>query len=180
MRKHPISILILSLLVAVSVYFAQAEQKKKDTQATTTKNQATTSKSTNKALHEEIVALERQVYEAIKKTDRFGFASRLADDCVIIDDRGYVWYGTSGMTGFDTLKEYSFEDLKTLELGNNLVLLTYILQRKGTYQENRTDFSDHDRVSSIWAKRDGKWLGVFHQETPFKQHTSTRQQSETK
>ena len=162
MRKRLISIFILTLL-AGSVYCAQLEQEKKVGRPTTN-TQTANSRSTNKALEDKIVALERQVAEAIKRNDMNAFGSLLTDDYVQVDSAGatpkFVLVKNEGNFA---IKDYSMEDIRVVELNPEAALLTSKFAQKGTYQGK--DYSTHGYSSSVWVKRGGKWLCAFSQVT---------------
>jgi hypothetical protein len=163
MRKHLISIFILSFL-AVSVYCAQTEQEKRE-ERPTTKTQKANLRSTNKVLEDNIVALERQVAEAIKRNDMDAFGSLLTDDYVQVDSAGATPKSVLVKNeGNFTIKDYTMEDIRVVELNQDTALLTSKFAQKGKYQGK--DYSTHGYSSSVWVKRGGKWLCAFSQVTP--------------
>ena len=59
-----------------------------------------------------------------------------------------------GATGFDASK-FVLSDWKAVKLNDDAMLVTYTLKMSGTP-------GDGERASTIWAKQDGKWLGMLH------------------
>ena len=53
-------------------------------------------------------------------------------------------------------------DLVARPLSVDIALVTYVSFRR--YEDGRTD--RHSLRSSVWRRRDGRWLMVFHQGTP--------------
>jgi hypothetical protein len=60
-----------------------------------------------------------------------------------------------GVQGFDASKA-ELSDWKTVKLTDDASLVTYVAKIPGLPTEYH---------SSIWVKRNGKWLGMFHQGT---------------
>lgn len=56
------------------------------------------------------------------------------------------------------LTDYNMEEIKVVQLDTNTVCISYRITMYGVPDENRYH-------SSVWVKRDGKWLNIFFQET---------------
>jgi hypothetical protein len=102
-------------------------------------------------------ANEKLVWDAFKAHNYDAFASYLTDDFKEIEMDGvYDKAGSvKGVQGFDASKA-ELSDWKTVRLTDDASLVTYVAKIPGFPTEYH---------SSIWVKRNGKWLGMFHQGT---------------
>jgi hypothetical protein len=113
-------------------------------------------------------AKEREAWDLIKKKDYDTFASMLASDQILVaPDAVYDKPGTlNGLKSFELI-EVTFSDWKYLPIDAAAFAITYT-----AYSKARMDGKDMPaeswRHSSAWVNRDGKWLSVYHQETPVK------------
>ena len=159
--------IIAALLVVAAACATQGPASNAPANTTANTNVPTTkSESLSEA---DVMAKEKQVWDAIKKKDFDGFAAFLSDDQVYVSSQGVKDKKTSldGMkSGFAnmTMTDYSFTDFKTLPLDKDAVVVFYTATAKGTMDGK--DFPPMaQRNSSVWANRGGKWQVVFHQET---------------
>jgi uncharacterized protein DUF4440 len=122
----------------------------------------------NKALEEKIVALEKKGWEAITKKDWNGLSSLLAEDFVEVGEMGIRGKSAAieDLKANFTLKEYSMEDAKVLELGKDAGLLVYQPVQKGSYQGQ--DLPSKTNCSAAYVRRGGKWLNISFQQTAAK------------
>ncbi len=103
-------------------------------------------------------ANDRIVWDLFKAKNYDAFASLLAPDLIevepdaVSDKAGSV----KGVSMFDASKAV-LSDFKSVNLDDDAALTTYIVKGDGT-----PDAPLGVRHSSIWVKRDGKWLGLFH------------------
>jgi len=86
-----------------------------------------------------------------------GLMSLIAEDFVEFGKSGRVWTARSirDLLEIPVTASISIEDFEVAELGNCVVLATYLMP--GSPSVNR---------SSIWVRRRGRWLIRFHQGTP--------------
>ncbi len=105
-------------------------------------------------------ALENQVWDALKRRDYTAFGNFLADDSVEVEPDGvFDKAGSiSGVQQFDASK-YTLSDFAVTKIDDDASLVTYIVHAPAPSTET-------ERHSTIWARRNGKWLAVFHQGTP--------------
>jgi hypothetical protein len=171
MKKYSVSIFITSLLATSWLCFAQAQQEQKQNKPATAHQSQ--SSSTNKALQEKIIVLEKQVVEALKKKDWNTFDSLLAEDCVVVGGDGVQRKPEmlQDLKANYSLSDFSMTDVNVVAVNKDTALIAYKAMGKGSYKGE--DWSEQAYGSSVWAKRGGKWLTVLHQETPVKQQTST-------
>lgn len=102
------------------------------------------------------IANEKIVWDLFKAKNYDGFATLLAADFIEIEPFGvYDKAGAvKGVQTFDASKVV-LSDWKAVKLGDDAMLVTYTTKMPGMP-------GDGERSTSIWAKRDGKWLGVLH------------------
>lgn len=102
------------------------------------------------------VANEKIVWDFFKSSNLDAFATLLASDFWQVQPDGVYDKADSlkGLAGFDASKA-ELSDWKTLKLNNDATVVTYVFKMLGTP-------GDGERLSSIWANRNGKWVAVFH------------------
>jgi hypothetical protein len=107
------------------------------------------------------VAMEKQVWDAIKSKNYDLFASFLADNAIEVEETGvYDKAGSvKGIQEFDASKAM-LSDFKTVNLDSDATVVTYLVKIpiKGMNPLG-------ERHSTIWVNRGGKWQAAFHQGT---------------
>lgn len=108
------------------------------------------------------IANEKMVWEAIKSKNPEAFGAFLAPDSVEVEADGvYDKTGSMhGITMFDASKA-ELSDWKSVKFDSDASLVTYMVMLPGAKP-------DHERHTTIWVNRGGKWLAFFHQGTPVK------------
>jgi len=116
------------------------------------------------SLEQQIVAKEREGLDALKAGDLTLFGNLTADDAVFVDSRGPAGKAQvmSNVAGF-RITEYTMADVKYLRISRDSGLISYKITEKGV--SHGKEFAAQVYVSSIWAKRGGKWACLFSQET---------------
>src|ERR1039458_9470433 len=148
-----ILVLVLSPLMVALVY-AQA-QKPVET--------APASGSPADALREQIVAQERAGLDALETGDLTAFGASTADDAIFVDAHGSATKAeVMEHTAEFRLHDYTMADVRLIPLSANSGLIVYTLTESGA--SHGKDFTARVHVSSLWLKRDGKWLCEFSQE----------------
>jgi hypothetical protein len=112
------------------------------------------------ASSDDLVAREKQIWDAIKKKDFDGFASFLADDQIEVWESG-VNDKAASVEGVKqaNLTSAVLSDFKATKLNDNATLVTYVVKGSGDLSPTG------ERSSTIWARRSGQWLAAFHQGT---------------
>ena len=114
-----------------------------------------------------LVTLERQSWDAWQKRDGKFFESFLSVDHVEVGFGG-IADKTTVVTGVASaacvVRSYSVEGFKVAMLDAHTALLTY-KARQDTLCAGKLVPSPV-WVSSLYLKRDGRWLNVFYQQTP--------------
>jgi hypothetical protein len=104
------------------------------------------------------IANERIVWDLFKAKNYDAFGDLLVTDFIEVEPFGvYDKAGSvEGVSTFDASKAV-LSDLKSVNLDDDAALVTYTVNNPA----NRA-YPKGERHSSIWVKRDGKWLGLFH------------------
>ena len=113
----------------------------------------------------EVIGYEKKSWIAGKNKERAVYAGMLAEDFRRITEDGLT-NRNDELRDLNTvdLQEYSLSDMRGTEVSADVVLLTYKF-----YVQLSADgqpFAGTFFASSLWAKRQGKWVSVFTQETP--------------
>jgi hypothetical protein len=110
------------------------------------------------------IATERALWETLKNKDYNGFGSFLADDSIQVEPGGVHDKAGSikGVGEFD-LSKAQLSDFKSVPFDADAAVVTYVLKLPGS--------APAERHSTIWAKRDNRWLAVFHHATPIPRGT---------
>lgn len=61
------------------------------------------------------------------------------------------------------ITEYKATDARVTMLSKDVAAVTYVLAQKGTFKG--TELHPRNYATSVWVKRDGKWLEALYQET---------------
>ena len=152
-RMSILAALLLAALVCTALI--QLSARPSSVKAAATPN-------TSAAISEDdLIAREKQVWDALKRKDYDAFAAFLADDQMEVNSSGvYDRAGTiKGVKEID-LSSATLSDFKVLKLDNDAAVVTYLV--KGATPLFTAEGELH---STVWVKRKGKWLAVFHQGT---------------
>lgn len=119
-------------------------------------------------LEEKVIAKEREGLDALKSGNLELFGDLTADDAVLVDAHGPASKAQvlQNVAAFK-LTDYSMEGMEFRRLSEDSGLISYKISEKGI--SHGKEFSAQAYVSSIWAKRSGKWVCVFSQETAARQ-----------
>ena len=121
------------------------------------------------ATKQELMALEEQYWNAIKERDP-ATAEALSDDpCVIVGAQGVGEVDRASLgkmleSAEYELESFAFEDVHMRPVSDDVVALAYKVKEKLVVDGARVDLEAFD--SSVWVRRDGKWVCVVHTESP--------------
>jgi hypothetical protein len=109
---------------------------------------------------DDVIANEKLVWELFRTRNFEAFQTLLAPEFMEIEPTGvYDRAGTvKGVSEMDA-SQFDLADWKALKFDEDAALVTYTVTMKGPKPQK-------DYHATIWAKRDGKWLGFHHQGTP--------------
>jgi ketosteroid isomerase-like protein len=116
------------------------------------------------ALQEQIVAQERAGLDALKTGDLEAFGNATSEDAIFVDAQGIATKAEvmQHVTAF-RLRDYTITGVRFLPLSPDSGLIAYDIVESGT--SHGRDFTARVHISSLWRKRDGKWMCAFSQET---------------
>ena len=112
-----------------------------------------------------LIANETRINEAIKRRDLSGFKNLVTDDAVTVGSKGVAPVGELAKFLFATqfaLVNFTIENPQVRMLSDNVALLTYKSTVVTTFDGKKTTGTTY--ASTVWVKRKGKWLAIFHQE----------------
>jgi len=118
--------------------------------------------------NEEVIAREKQAWEAVKTKDAEGFRNIMANDGIYVSHHGILDpTGTINETKELQLTDLSFSDWKVLPIEKDSVLVTYTAHINGRIK-GMPLVSSQVRGSTAWVRREGKWLAIYHQDSEAK------------
>ncbi|MFL6210257.1 MAG: DUF4440 domain-containing protein [Pyrinomonadaceae bacterium] len=117
---------------------------------------------------------EKQIWEAVKSKNGETFGNMLTDDFVFISYDGF--YDKAGT--IKGIKEFNgtdvtFSDWKVVPIDADAAVVTYHISMTAPMTPNAKPAPMSLRASSVWVKRGGKWLGIFHQDTMVEEKKAT-------
>lgn len=105
------------------------------------------------------LASEKAIWEMLKSKNYDGFASFLAPESIEVEPNGvFDKAGSVAEVRRVDLSKAQLSDFKSVPFDADAELVTYQVKLPGSMPA--------ERHSTIWAKRNGKWLAVFHHGTP--------------
>jgi len=122
--------------------------------------------SISSADEKNLVTMEREAWEIIKKKDWKGFDRLLTTDFVWIDDGGTIAGREAAVKyfmGLD-LSNFTMEDVKVTAFAPNVAFVTYRITEDGHFQGEPLPAKPY-YIGSGYVKRGGKWGNFFVQTT---------------
>lgn len=112
------------------------------------------------------IAQEKAIWDTIKNKNYDAFAAMLTNEQVEVLPDG-VLDKTATIAGVKDFEpsEVTFSDWKFLPIDKDAIVLTYTVSFKGKVKDKEFP-PETVRASSAWVNRNGKWLGIYHQESP--------------
>jgi uncharacterized protein (TIGR02246 family) len=160
MKKFQFCMLVaVLLLLSASAGHAQNNQKQGNS------SRPMSAMKGKDSLQEAITGMERRAWEAVKARDTKAFSDIFAADGMMTDGSGIVTRAGFLQTLSDlTISEYTLSDIKVMMIDKDSALIIYKADVKGSFKGQAFP-PNATYVSSIWTKRGGKWMAVYHQET---------------
>lgn len=114
------------------------------------------------------IANEKAIWDSIKAKDYAAFGNMLAEDQLeltgeSVNDKAQ----TMTMVKDFEPTELNYSDWKFMSIDKDVYLVTYTVDMKGKFKGKEFP-AESGRASSAWVNRGGKWLAIYHQETPIK------------
>jgi len=118
------------------------------------------------AIEKALVANENKANAAISKGDAAGFNAIVAADAWSLEATGPMPASEFGKNIAQIKLEpgWTITDTKVVWVDDNSAILIYKWSGKGTYMGQA--FPSPTWSSTTYVNRGGKWVAVFHQETP--------------
>jgi len=112
-----------------------------------------------------LIAREKEAWEQIKKKNSQGFSGYLAEDQIYVTKDGIH-------SKAETVKgvmeagptEFTLSDWKVIMIDKDAAIVTYTSKVGAAVACGPEPITQ--RESTVWVKRGGKWLAIFHQDTP--------------
>jgi len=117
------------------------------------------------AIEKTLIANENKVSEAVAKHDVKTFSDLVASDGVSADQGGFMKVADF-LKSMDQVKVTSWHimDAQVSWVDDKTAIVRYTWMGAGTYMGQ--PFPPTVYSSTVWTERNGKWVAVFHQETP--------------
>lgn len=129
------------------------------------------------ATKQELLALEKQYWNAIKQKDSATATSLSDEPCVVVGAQGVGEMGKSELAkmlhgAMYELNAFSLEDVHMRQITDDVVALAYKVKEDLVVDGEKIKLEAFD--SSVWVRRGGKWVCVVHTESlagdPFGRH----------
>ena len=110
-----------------------------------------------------LLALERQVWEALRLGDAGADAELLSADFLGVYETGFADQAehVAQLLSGATVAEYRLDDVRLLTLSVDVALLAY----RAVYRRVGATDTEVMYVSSIWRREAGGWRNLFSQDT---------------
>jgi hypothetical protein len=158
----------LCILVAAALFLVSSGSQAQTIQSNQKQANALQGAGASKgklSLEEIITGLEKRAWEAVKGRDAKTFSDLFAADGLMADSGGFVTRAGFLQTLPElTISEYMLTDFKVMMIDKDSALIIYKADVKGSFKGQAFP-PNPAYVSSIWTKRGGKWMAVYHQET---------------
>ena len=129
------------------------------------KSSTTSSASSTAALQQKLEALERKTWDAFKSQDMKAIKEVIAPDGLSADMNGFATADQmDSMIKDYTLESCDIQDVKLVKLDKDAAVLVYTATVSAKFRGESVPSGPY-YVSTVYANRGGKWMGVYHQET---------------
>ncbi len=124
--------------------------------------------SSENIARDDLLALERKFWDAIKAKDSATAVSLSDDPCVVVGPQGVGEIDKRTLAGmlkgapYD-LTEYSLEDVHVRPVADGVALVAYRVNEKLVVDGKETALQAFD--SSVWVRRGGNWVCALHTES---------------
>jgi hypothetical protein len=148
----------------------RAQQSQTQPQAAKTTRSATEITS-NDELNQHLIAEEKASWDLAIKRDAISYKALHAPDFFTVSGAGITNRELSEDSALDSNVHFDRSDLSEFRVrlvAENAAPITYRAKATGT--DHGKAFQLDSYASSLWVKRDSKWLNVFYQATPAAAH----------
>jgi hypothetical protein len=111
-----------------------------------------------------LIANERALGLAVAKADKASFSSLVLPEGVWTTKTGFVPMNllADGLEDFQ-VPQWEIVNPHVIWMDENSAIVLYVRTGGGTFHDR--PFAATSLASTVWAKRNGKWLALHHQET---------------
>jgi hypothetical protein len=113
----------------------------------------------------ELIALETEVWQALVDGDTDADRRLLSDDFLGVYPTGFSGRAdhVDQIDGGPTVRTFELSEARMVVVSDDAVVLAYraVYERVGEASHPEAMY-----VSSLWCRRDGRWVNVFSQDTP--------------
>jgi hypothetical protein len=168
-KRQGVAVLVLAIAAAMVGPGQAAGRGHDGVQAKPAPKTTAPAASGNAQAEKTLVANERAVIEAVAKADAAGFKQHVAAESWSIDPMAGRMSTAMFLEQFDQMAKdmkmtsWDITDVQTLWVNPNVAVLTYKWTGQGTYQGQ--PIPSPTWASTVWARRNGKWVALFHQES---------------
>ncbi len=115
---------------------------------------------------QDVIEMERGLWEALAQEDYAGFAEKIADDATLLGGQGLTSkQEMMSMLEGGSLESYEVTDFQVMQPGSGVAVVTYRYSETFRPPEAEDSVNYAGWATSIWENRDGTWVTVFHQST---------------
>ena len=117
------------------------------------------------AIEKTLIANENKVSEAVAKHDVKTFTDLVASDAVSAGPDGFMKVAdfVKSMDQMKIASEHTM-DMQVSWVDDKTAIVRYTWMGSATYMGQPLPPTSY--ASTVWTERNGKWVAVFHQETP--------------
>ncbi len=160
MTKMDWWVVVPLVLVTASLGLSQGRATQKKPKETKSLDLKFSSKPVDPFM-DNIINLEKHLWEASKNADKATYAGLLASDYYEVSDLGISNRAEALENLAGAVANYDLEDFKVTKLADNAGLVTY----RSTVRAGRNEPVVNALDTELWVNRDGKWQTTFFQET---------------
>ena len=144
----------------LAIYHQDCEAKAAPTPSANKPAKSASSPKSIASTSDDPVANEKIIWDALKIHDIDAFAALLAPDSVEVEPEAvYDKAGSVKAVGKGDFSKAALSNWQSLKIDEDAALVTYMVKGGGVDPSG-------EHHTTIWVKRDGKWLALFHQGTP--------------
>jgi hypothetical protein len=123
---------------------------------------------TDQALKDELVALEKQYWTAIRERDSATAMALSEDPCVVVGPQGVSEIGSAALGRMleaapYEIKSFNIQDVHVRRLSHDIVALAYKVKEELLVEGKKVSLDAFD--SSVWQRRNGRWVCALHTES---------------
>jgi hypothetical protein len=113
------------------------------------------------------IELETRVWDALRRGDAEEDARLLADDFLGVYSIGFANRSDHAgqLANGPTVADFELKDARLMVLSDNDVLLSYRAEFR-RFETGAPGVLESMYISSLWSRRDSRWVNVFSQDTP--------------